>query len=350
MHIIPSSLPEFDNHEVVVDLGEETSSLLQGFIALHSTRLGSALGGTRVYPYSSKRQAVGDVLKLSRAMTYKCAITGLHFGGGKGVIIFDPKDSRLPEVLKAYATKVSELQGKFYTGEDVGLSEENVQYMLRFSPYFVGKTGLAGDPSYFAALSVFISIEEALRFLYGRVGLAGKTCAIKGVGKTGSALARLLLEAGAVVTVADLDPEKSRALQQVYPQLRIASPEEIERMPVDIFAPCAQGDDIRQDNLDNLKAKIIVGTANNQLESDVIGDALFRAGVLYVPDYIANAGGLINVADELLPGGYTKSRVMAGIEQLRAIIHSVLEQSQRRSISTHRIADEMAEVRLKNSL
>lgn len=335
-------LAEFDDHEMILDLGEDFSSPLSGFIAIHNRTLGPALGGTRIFPYSHKKEALADVLRLSRAMTYKCAIAGLPFGGGKGVIIAKP-GADLAQSLKFYAQKVSELQGKFYTGEDVGLSEEEVQYMLGFSPFFIGKSGQAGDPSPFCALSSFKSMEVALAKVFGDANFAGRRCAIKGLGKTGGELAKLLLTAGAEVIVADIDAVKIHSFLEKYPQAKIADPEEIDRLPSDIYAPCALGCDITRQNIDQIQAPIIVGTANNQLQSPEIGERLFHSGILHIPDYIANAGGLINVADELLPGGYQRERVMQNIDRLMQTLNQVLLLSENRSASPTQIADKMVE-------
>lgn len=335
-----------DGYEMVLDLaaGDKESSI-QGFIAIHNTFLGPALGGTRVWRYDNNEEALRNALKLSRAMTYKCAVAGLPFGGGKGVIILNGTSLSLDQVLKLYAEKVSLLKGQFYTGEDVGMTEENVQYMLKFSPFFIGKTGQAGDPSNYAALSTFYSIKVALEEKFGDPQIKGRKFVVKGVGKTGSELVRLLSQEGGDIIVSDTDKKAINSILCQYPNVQIAPVNEIEKQKVDVFCPCALGDDITAKNISDLGAKIIVGTANSQLETDKIGDDLFDRGILHVPDYVANAGGLIDVADELLPGGYNKDRVMSNIYKLKDTLKIILKGSREQNISPNRIANQIAEGR-----
>ncbi len=334
--------PEYQDHEQVVDLSEDNSGI-SGYIAVHNTNLGPALGGTRIFNYQDKEQALKDVLRLSRAMTYKCAIAGLPFGGGKGVIIADLAHSDTNAILKSYAEKVSSLKGRFYTGEDVGLSEPQVQYMLQYSPYFIGKTGLAGDPSKYAAMSVFLCIQVALEHLYNNSDITGKKFAIKGVGKTGSELAWLLAKAGGVVFATDIDSTKIDLLSKLHPNIQPVTMSEMQTTEVDVYCPCALGNDIDDERLKSLRAPIVCGTANNQLADESIKDKLFQKGILHIPDYIANAGGLINVADELLPGGYDKTRVLKNINNLKKTLKKVLDESSKQKLNPDAVADAMAE-------
>lgn len=319
------SLKEFKNHEQIIALNDKASGL-RGFIAIHSTALGPALGGTRIFPYKSRRHALKDVLRLSWAMTNKCAIAGLKFGGGKGVIIANPGQKNIRRILKAYAQKVSELNGKFHTGEDVGLSEADVQYMLNFCPFFIGKSRLAGDPSPHAGLSAFLCAEVALKYKLGS-GVKDKTFAIKGLGKTGSELARLAYKAGANVIVADLDQKKITAFKKKFPKTKSVPVSKIQKQICDVYAPCAMGDDINFKVSKTIPAKIICGTANNQLVSPQEAEILFKRGVLWVPDYLANAGGLINVSSELWPGGHVKAQVLATINRLKNTLIQILKTS-----------------------
>ena len=340
--------PVTTDYEMVFDLsGNVPNSPLQGFIAIHSTFLGPALGGTRLWNYQDHDEALKDALRLSRAMTYKCAVAGLPFGGGKGVIIYDGTSPIPDEILQAYAQKVSALDGDFYTGEDVGLTEENVQHMMKFSRYFIGKTGQAGDPSKYAAFSTFQSIKLALEEIFGRNEVSGRSFAIKGAGKTGHELAKLIYEEGGKIIISDIDKRAIKKVQGECPEITPVSIQEIMDQKVDVFCPCALGNDITKNNTLALKAKIIAGTANNQLESEDIGDQLYQTGILYVPDYVANAGGLINVADELLPGGYNKSRVMSNINKLKDTFKTILKLSKEQNLSPNRIADRIAEERFQ---
>jgi leucine dehydrogenase len=334
-----SSLIDIEKPKLVVDLS--VNSKLKGFIVIHNDNLGPALGGTRIAAYKSAEEALKDALRLSHTMTYKCAIAGLPFGGGKGVIIADPKMSK-KEILGEYAKQVDKLQGKFYTGEDVGLEEKDVQYMLKFSPYFIGKTGQAGDPSYFAALSTCDAIKIALDFLFKSSKIQGRKFAVKGAGKTGSFLAKLLAFAGGQVFIYDHDAKKVKQLMKTSKNIFEAKAK-IEELDVDVFCPCALGHDITVDNVDKIKAKIVAGTANNQLTSLEVADALFKRGILYIPDYIANAGGLLDVADELMPGGYSRKHVLKSIDDLQITLKKVLQISKKQNVSPLRIAHEMAE-------
>jgi leucine dehydrogenase len=325
--------------KLVVDLSKNSN--LKGFIVIYNDNLGPALGGTRIARYKTSNEALTDAIKLAESMTYKSAIAGLPFGGGKGVIIDQPGVPK-GELLKEYALVVDKLKGKFYTGEDVGLEEPDVQYMLKFSSYFIGKTGEAGDPSYFAALSAFNSIKVALKFVFGSDVIAGRTFAVKGVGKTGTFLTKLLSHAGGKVYIYDTDRRKIKELAKVLKNVE-AVEEDPVTLDVDVYCPCALGNDITKNNVDDIKAKIIAGTANNQLESREIGDVLFKRGILKVPDYIANAGGLLDVADELMPGGYSRKRVLESIDDLKDKLTEILKKSTKENVSPMRIADRYAE-------
>lgn len=330
---------EYKGHKLVFDLS--LNSKLKGFIVIHNDNLGPTLGGTRISKYPSAQEALIDALRLSEAMTYKCAIAGLPFGGGKGVIIEESGMSR-KEVLKEYALQVDKLKGEFYTGEDVGIHEEDVQYMLKFSPYFVGKTGQAGDPSYFAALSTFNSIKVALEFLFKSDKIAGRSFAVRGVGKTGTFLVKLLAYAGGKVFIFDRDKSRVRGL--LVSNKNISEGEEnLLDMDVDVFSPCSLGNDITKNNVKSVKAKIIAGTANNQLESIEVADTLFKRNILHIPDYIANAGGLLDVADELMSGGYSRKRVLKSIDDLKIPLRKVLSMSEKEKVSPFRIANRLAE-------
>jgi leucine dehydrogenase len=323
---------------LIIDLNK--SSKLKGYIVIYNHRTPS-LGGTRIAVYKSSKHALADAIKLAEAMAYKCAMAGLPFGGAKGVII---NNSRMPreEMLKEYALQVDKLKGKFYTGEDVGIEEEDVQYMLKFSPYFVGKTGFAGDPSYFAALSAFDSIKVALKFVFKNSKISDHSFAIKGVGKTGNFLAKLLAFAGGKVFVSDLDKNRIKKLISTHKNIH-AGPKKIDELEVDVLCPCALGNDITKKNINKIKAKIIAGTANNQVHSLEIGDSLFKRGIIQIPDYIANSGGLIDVADELMPGGYNRKRVLRSIEEQKSRLLKVLNRSKKEKVSPVRIANELVE-------
>lgn len=318
------SNPDYDGHVRVFEMRDQSVGL-HGYIAIHRLKNGRSIGGTRVYPYARPSDALADVLRLSTAMSKKCALAGVPYGGGKAVIIADPRIEKTPALLTTYARCIRDLGGLFYTGEDVGLAEKDVQDMAEHCPYFVGITGAAGDPSPYAAQSTFVAMKSVLAFVFGNEEMKGKHIAIKGVGKVGLELARLCVGAGARVTVADINPNAIRRLQKELPQISVVSVEEIQKVPADVYAPCALGNEFTETTA--VAARIICGAANNQLTSPVVGNVLRKKGITYVPDYVANAGGLLAVADELEPGGFSHERVQRKISAVGGIVRSILEEA-----------------------
>lgn len=350
---IPSlirDLEEFDNHERVIDLAEDGSGL-RGFIAIHSTKKGPALGGTRMLAYNSEDQALKDVLRLSRAMSYKCALANLPYGGGKGVIIVN-NDLNRKEALKAYAKKVDNLRGLFKTGTDVGLTDKEVALMSNYTSHMLGvKQADRGNlnTANAAAHGVFFAMQAVLTELYNSNDFGGKTIAIKGIGKLGGDLAKLLIAADAKVYIADIDLNKCEKLRQQHASLQITSIDNIHKQPVDIYAPCALGNEFSDEIIEQLQCKAIVGGANNQLPSKHTGQLLFDKGILYAPDYIVNAGGLIYVADELERDGFRKERVMERLENIKLTLSDLFERSKRAQLPPHVVADEIGQERLKGT-
>lgn len=333
---------EYSAHKRVVRITDAESGL-KGFVAIHNDLIGSAVGGTRMLPYASEDEALDDVLRLSRAMTYKCALAGVKHGGGKGVIIGNPHADKTEALLRAYARAIGQLGGAFNTGEDVGISEPDVHIMLEEAPFFIGKPGQAGDPSPYAALSTFYSIQTIATIVFGTEELKGRTVAVKGVGKVGGELVRLLLEKGAVVTIADVNDAAVTRLKNEHPGVSVVSPSLAHAQPVDIYSPCALGNEFTPQTMEEVKAKIICGAANNQLADDVVGDWFFEKGISYVPDYIANAGGLIDVVDELDPGGFKSERVIERINNIKNTIRTIFEFATLTNRSPNRVADNFAE-------
>jgi len=336
----------FDGHAQVLRFQDETSQL-QGFVALHRKRGILAIGGTRFFPYADSAAALEDALGLSRAMTAKCIISGLPYGGGKAVIIGDPAKIKKPELLSAYAKVIDSLGGAFRTGEDVGMSEDDVQFLLTKSKYFIGKSDSAGDPSPYAGLSTFLVMKEAVR-LHLKKDLLGTVVAVKGLGKVGSALVGHLVSVGAKVVVADIDTKAVGKIAKKYPTVTIVLPKDIHRSTCDVFAPCAMGDEVRKDNLEEFRAKIICGGANNQLADISLDASLAKKGILFIPDYLANAGGLINVADELEVGGYSKKRVMEKIDKLPRLLEKFYNLAQAKSVTLNEEAESMVRIETKN--
>jgi glutamate dehydrogenase/leucine dehydrogenase len=341
--------PEFDNHEMLIAVSDEQSGL-NGYIGIHSTLLGPALGGTRFQAYNSKEDALRDALNLSKAMSFKCALAGLPYGGGKGVI-FVPKNSSLDKqaMLAAYARMVENLRGLFKTGTDVGISDDEVRHMAKYTAHMLGVTEAdRGDlsTSSCAALGVFCSMKATLEVLYGSSDFTDRKISIKGVGKLGGELARLVQAAGGIVTVADINQDNIQKVTEMVPGVTVVSVDKIAALQTDIYAPCALGAEFTRANVKKLQCKSVVGGANNQLQDQTAGTELHRRGILYVPDYIANGGGLIYVADELEPGGFSQQRVVERVENIQHTVMDILTRSKQESLPTAEIADAIAKERI----
>ena len=338
-----AKLKEFDNHKLVLKI-EDKKAGLNGFIVIHNNNLGTpAVGGTRMLPYKTEEDALIDALRLSRAMTYKCAMAQVAHGGGKAVIIGDPKKDKTDALLKAYAGKINFLNGQFCTGEDVGISQDDVNLMLKYSNYFIGKPNCAEDPSPFAALSVFYSMKSAVEYIFKKDYLQGMKIGVKGAGKVGSALIKLLSKENAEIFVSDIDKNAIDRVKKDFPNIKIADNSTIQTLPLDIYSPCALGNEFSIQNAGQIKAKIICGAANNQLADEEVGGRLFKNNIIYIPDYVANGGGLIDVVDELERGGFCKPRVLERIENIKNVVKKILDRAFEENKSPHRISEETAE-------
>jgi leucine dehydrogenase len=315
---------------------------LEAIVAIHSTTLGPALGGTRFYPFESEEAALRDVLRLARGMTYKAAAAGLDLGGGKAVIIGDPKRIKSEELLRSYGRFIETLGGRYITAEDIGTSRDDMDMIHRETRYVTGispELGGSGDPSPVTAYGVFLGMRACAEVAWGEHGLEGRTVAVQGVGKVGYHLVKHLVEEGARVVVSDLDVDNlGRAVRDFG--VETAEPEKIHAIECDVFAPCAMGAVIRDDTIPELKCKVVAGSANNQLERPEHGEALAEMGILYAPDYVINAGGIINVADELL--GYNEERAKARVETVYRTLREIFEIARDRHISTAAAADAFA--------
>jgi valine dehydrogenase (NAD+) len=289
-------------HEQVV-FANDPATGLQAIIAVHSTALGPALGGTRFHPYASTADALRDVLNLSRGMSYKAALAGLDLGGGKAVIIGDPARLKSEPLLRAYGRHVQSLGGRYYTACDVGTFSADMDDIARECSFVTGRTvahGGAGDSSVLTAYGVFQGMRAAASVAWGTTSLAGRTVGVAGVGKVGRHLVRHLVEDGASVVVTDVHAPAVDRVREELPSVRVvASEAELVAAALDVYAPCAMGDAITDEVVETLSARIICGAANNQLAHPGIEKALEDRGILYAPDYCVNAGGLIQVADEL---------------------------------------------------
>ena len=340
-------MPDFDDHEHVV-FGCDTARGLRSIIAVHSTALGPAAGGCRMWPYDSSAEAVTDALRLSRGMSYKNALAGLPFGGGKAVIIGDSRPAGRSELFEAYGRFVDSLGGRYVTAEDMGTTIDDMENVARATKYVSGlgrRTSEAGgDPAPRTALGVLRGIQAAVRFRLGRSDLEDVSVAVQGVGGVGYHLCRLLAAEGAALRVADV---RRAAAERVRDELNAAvvQVESVLTEDVDVLAPCALGAVLNSRTLPGLRARIVAGAANNQLADDKDGWALQLAGVLYAPDYVINAGGIISVAREYV-GGATEAQVTAEIQVIPERLTDIFERARREKRPTNVIADQMARERI----
>ena len=336
---------EFENHQEVVFIHDAKTGL-RGFIAIHNTNLGPAIGGTRYWHYASDDEGLRDALRLSRAMTYKCAIASVPFGGGKGVLLSPQQNSiKTEEYLISYTEALKAIGTPFYTGEDVGLNERDVEVLEAHSDRIVGRPEVGGLPAKWAALSVFYSMETALLKQFGNASFDAKTVAVKGLGGVGIELCALLANAGADIIGADINATRVALAQKRHPNIRIVPSSAIHKERADVYSPCALGDELNERTIEELGSRVICGGANNQLASRADGKRLFDKGILYVPDYVANAGGLISVADELNEGGYSQDRVEKKILAIKATLEQIVDMSRAESQPTDKVADMLAEKR-----
>jgi leucine dehydrogenase len=300
------------------------------------------VGGTRYWHYASEYEALKDVLRLSRAMTYKCALAGVPYGGGKGVIMGNNHNLKNDKFLKSYAGKINLLKGTFFTGEDVGVDQDDANKLAKYSPYIIGRKRMGGDPSPWASLSTFQALSAALKEVFGSEDFHGRTIAIKGLGKVGFGLAQLIAERGGKIIGADAKSEVARAVAGKIKNIKIVDSKDIHMQKVDAYSPNALGSDINERTINEFRCSIICGGANNQLQSDHYGAVLQRLGILYIPDYVANAGGLINVVDELNKKGYSKERVRERVMGVRETVNKIIALSKEKKKPTNQVADELA--------
>ena len=331
-------------HEDIVVVRRARSGL-RAIIAVHSTLLGPSLGGARFYPYDDEAVALHDVLCLSRAMTEKAALAGLAQGGGKAVIIGDPSLLKTPALLRDFAAAVNSLGGRYITAEDVGTTQDDMDLIRETTP-FVGGTatsrGGSGDPSAATGLGVVVAMEAAAAHRWDD-DLKGKTICVVGAGKVGQEVIRLLVRRQAVVIASDVDHDKLEAALGAG-AARIIEPSDVPGTTADILCPCALGGLLTEDVVPELHVTIIVGAANNQLASAHVADPLAAAGILYVPDFLANAGGIINIAEEA--NGYDQARALKAVGQIRDSTTMVLERAKKQGITPLAAAEELVAKRL----
>jgi len=339
------SHPDFRNHEQVVFIADADTGL-RAVIAVHNTTLGPALGGCRMYPYASDDDAIRDVLRLSHGMTYKAAMAGVHLGGGKSIIIGDPRSAKTEALLRSMGRAIRELGGRYIAGEDMGTDPADMR-VLRRETVSVScldvQDGGYGDPSPMTALGVVQAIRAALVEQRGSPSTAGVTVAIQGVGNVGLNLCRLLTEAGAKLVVCDSYAPSAQRAADVYNAL-VVGPEEIYSSAADIFAPCAVGGTLNPGTIPRLKATIVAGAANNQLADEDCARRLYERGILYVPDFVANGGGLIACAAEWYKTGSQK--IEADVRKLYETCLSVLQTAAAENTYPVVVANRIVEQRL----
>ncbi len=342
----------FDDHEQVVFCNDKDTGL-KAIIGIHNTVLGPALGGTRMWNYQSEWDAVNDVLRLSRGMTFKSAVTGLNLGGGKAVIIGDAKTQKTPELMRRFGEFVHSLSGKYITAEDVGMETADMDTVREVTPYVTGiseSKGGAGNPSPITAYGVFMGMKAAAKYRYGSDDLQGKRVLVQGIGHVGESLVDHLTKEGAQVIISDINQQKLTDIRDRY-NATIYGGADVYAADVDIYAPCALGATINDDTIERFKVDIIAGAANNQLADDRRhGLVLREKNIVYAPDFLINAGGIINVYAEL--EGYGKKEIMEKTENIYNTTLEILNSAEVNDISTHEAALKVAQQRIadrKNS-
>ncbi|MEN2768621.1 Leu/Phe/Val dehydrogenase [Ornithinibacillus xuwenensis] len=342
---------KINGHEQVMFCNDPSTGL-QAIIAIHNTSLGPALGGTRMYPYASLDDALQDVLRLSEGMTNKCAAADIDFGGGKAVIIGDPKKDKSPAMFRAYGQFVDSLNGRFYTGTDMGTTMEDFVQASKETNFINGipeEFGGSGDSSIPTAQGVIYGLKATNHYLFGNDALKGRTYAIQGLGKVGFKIADSLLREGANLIVTDIYPEVIAAIEETAAQyntaVTVVESNEIYETDADIFVPCAMGGILNEETIPKLKVKAVVGSANNQLQAEHLAKNLHDKEILYAPDYIVNAGGLIQVADELY--GPNKNRVLLKTKSIYQAILEIYQQAELDVITTLEAANRKCQQRLE---
>ncbi|MFL5626483.1 MAG: Glu/Leu/Phe/Val dehydrogenase dimerization domain-containing protein [Ktedonobacteraceae bacterium] len=321
---------------------------LKAIIVIHNTTLGPAAGGCRMWPYATEAEAIKDALRLARGMTYKNAAAGLPYGGGKCVIIGDPKRDKNEGLLRLLGRFINRLDGLFLTGVDVGTTIQDMDIMRLESPHVVTVSealGGPGDSGFATAFGVFQGIRACLKEVYGSPLPQGRTVAVQGVGAVGKELVKQLVETGAIVSIADVDQERAQQVAAQY-NVKVVEPENIHRLDVDVYSPCALGSVVNDQTIPELHCKIICGCANNQLAEERHGDLLTQQGILYAPDYIVNAGGVVYNVESLSPGGFNRQHALERVAHIYRTMGNVIALAKEQNIATYRAADTLVEQRI----
>ncbi|TDI76076.1 MAG: Glu/Leu/Phe/Val dehydrogenase [Bacteroidetes bacterium] len=336
----------FENHEQIVFCNDKDTGL-KAIISIHNTVLGPALGGTRMWNYSTEWHALNDVLRLSRGMTYKSAITGLNLGGGKAVIIGDAKTQKNPELMLRFGEFVHSLGGRYITAADVGMVTDDMDLLRTVTPYVTGiseEKGGAGNPSPITAYGVFMGMKAASKFKFGSDDLEDKVVYVEGIGNVGEALVEHLCNEGAKIYISDIDQDRLEEVRDKY-SATIYDGNNLHAEEMDIYSPCALGATINDVTIDQLKAKVIAGAANNQLADEEKHGLLLREkGIVYAPDFLINAGGIISVYAEL--ENYGKQEIIRKTENIFNTTLEILSNAETNEISTHQAALDIAQAKI----
>lgn len=335
-------------HEEVIFVSEPEVGL-KAIIAIHDTTLGPALGGTRMWPYATEEEAIEDVLRLSKGMTYKAAVSGLNLGGGKAVIIGDPKTDKSEALFRAYGRFIESLNGRYITAEDVNITVDDIEHVYTETNYVTGidkSHGGSGNPAPYTALGVFRGMEACATKMWGSRTLQGKTVAVQGVGAVGFELSKLVHAHGGNLIYTDINERNIERMKNEFPSAEYIQPEKIFDADCDVYAPCALGASVNDDTINRLKCKIVCGAANNQLKEDRHGQELKDRGILYAPDYLINAGGLMNVSIEFEGWSDVKSRRM--IDKIYHTTLEIFKISDEQNIPVNKASDVLAEKRISD--
>lgn len=342
-------MEEHDHEEVLFCFDRATG--LRAIIAVHDTTLGPALGGTRMWQYASEQEALTDVLRLSRGMTYKSALAGLDLGGGKAVIIGNSRTDKSTALFERFGQFVDSLNGRYITAEDVGINTQDIKTVRSKTKHAAGlpeADGGSGDPSPVTAYGVYMGMKAAAKHAYGTEALNGRKVAVQGAGHVGASLVALLVKEGAKVMLTDIHDDKLQAIKAQHAGVDLIAPDAIYDVDMDIYSPCALGATVNDDTLKRLKCSVIAGAANNQLANEQVhGKAVMEKGILYAPDFLINAGGIINCFSEL--HGYDRDKALA---QTRGIYDTALacfKRSAAENIPTYKAANERAEQRIRDA-
>ena len=340
-------LPDFDDHERVIRVSD-TDSGLRAFIGLHDRTLGPALGGCRMWPYETETEAVTDVLRLSRGMTLKSAMAGVAAGGGKSVIIGDPRTDKTEALFRAFGRAVDRLGGRYISGEDVGVSVQDMDWAASETPYMLGTGERGGDPSPTTAYGVFVGLKAAVRHRLRRDSLDGVVVAVQGLGHVGFSLCELLRREGAALVVTDIDESAIERAKTEF-DAEVVATEDIYDVDAEVFAPCALGAILNDDTVPRLRMAVVAGAANNQLLADRNGEMLKQHRILYAPDYVINAGGLIALSLQRTPDGYTAERALSLTARIGDTLAEIFSRADDEDRPTNAVADNIALERVRNA-